>query len=175
MPKQPCNDFFPKEGNSSVTYCITCGIEKSLHQSNKTNNMLERKVAYDIATNELIPITTISTFIPEIVEKGWGHEKIIYNGESYCGKILSFNEGKKFSLHYHVEKHETWYVIKGKLSLTWIDPTIGKSNVIDLSVGDCVTIPQGVPHQLFAYEDSEVMEVSTPHKDSDSYRIHKGD
>lgn len=137
--------------------------------------MLERKFAYDITTNKLMPINTISVGIPEIVEKGWGHEKIIYNGETYCGKILSFTGGKKFSLHYHVEKHETWYVIKGRLNLTWIDPNIGNSNVIDLSVGDCVTIPQGVPHQLFAYEDSEVMEVSTPHKDSDSYRIQKGD
>lgn len=137
--------------------------------------MLERKVAYDIVTNELIPITKISAFRPTIVEKGWGHEKVIYNGETYCGKILSFKEGKKFSLHYHVEKHETWYVIKGKLSLTWIDPTIGKKQGVDLNVGDCVSIPQGVPHQLFAYENSEVMEVSTPHKDSDSYRIEKGD
>ena len=64
---------------------------------------------------------------------------------------------------------------KRKIKPTWIDPTIGKKQGVDLNVGDCVSIPQGVPHQLFAYENSEVMEVSTPHKDSDSYRIEKGD
>lgn len=140
-----------------------------------TVSNLKREMAYDISTNELVPITRVEAFKPQIVEKGWGHEKVIYNGETYCGKILSFKEGKKFSLHYHLEKHETWYVIKGKLSLTWIDPIVGKWDGFDLNVGDCVSIHQGVPHQLFAYEDSEVMEVSTPHKDSDSYRIQKGD
>ena len=73
--------------------------------------------------------------------------------------------------HKHHDFEEYWYVIKGKLSLTWIDPNIGKWEGIDLNVGDCVSIPQGVPHQLLAYEDSDIMEVSTPHKDSDSYRI----
>jgi mannose-6-phosphate isomerase-like protein (cupin superfamily) len=137
--------------------------------------MLEVRKLYDIETNELIPDTQILVRKAEIVEKGWGHEKIIYNGNTYCGKILVINEAKKFSLHYHVEKHETWYVLKGKVSFTWIEPQGGKWNGIDLNVGDCVTIPQGVAHQLFAYEDSEIMEASTPHKDSDSYRIQKGD
>ena len=34
-----CNNFIPRIGNSSVTYCFLCGIEKTLHQSIKTNNM----------------------------------------------------------------------------------------------------------------------------------------
>jgi len=136
--------------------------------------MLEQTNLYDIITGNTERDVIIRLRKPEIVKKGWGHEKIIYNGESYCGKILVINEGKKFSLHYHIEKHETWYVLKGKLSLIWIDPKVGKWNGVDLNVGDCVVVPQGCPHQLLAYEDSEIMEVSTPHKDSDSYRIEKG-
>lgn len=30
----PCNNFIPKEGNSSVTYCLVCGIEKTQHEFN---------------------------------------------------------------------------------------------------------------------------------------------
>jgi hypothetical protein len=33
----------------------------------------------------------------EIVEKGWGKEIIFVNNPEYCGKILCFNKGKKFS------------------------------------------------------------------------------
>ena len=32
------------------------------------------------------------------------------NNSEYCGKILRFNSGKKFSMHYHLEKKETWYI-----------------------------------------------------------------
>jgi hypothetical protein len=32
-----------------------------------------------------------------------------------------------------------------------------------------------MPHQLYAMEEGEIIEVSTQHFDSDSYRIYKGD
>jgi len=40
----------------------------------------------------------------EIVEKGWGKEIIFVNNPEYCGKILCFDKGKKFSMHYHIQK-----------------------------------------------------------------------
>jgi mannose-6-phosphate isomerase-like protein (cupin superfamily) len=43
-----------------------------------------------------------------------------------------------------------------------------------MSVGDSVTIPIGLPHQLTGLEDGEIFEVSTQHFDHDSYRIEKG-
>ena len=47
------------------------------------------------------------------VPKGWGDEIIIENNEMYCGKLLRFKQGAKFSMHYHMIKDETWYVDKG--------------------------------------------------------------
>ena len=44
-----------------------------------------------------------------------------------------------------------------------------------LHKGDVVTILIGMPHQLYAIEEGEIIEVSTQHFDSDSYRIYKGD
>jgi mannose-6-phosphate isomerase-like protein (cupin superfamily) len=111
----------------------------------------------------------------EIVNKGWGHEIIFVNNDDYCGKILCFNKGKKFSMHYHVEKKETWYVSKGKFILNWIDTPTGTNYSEYLNVGDVITNERGEPHQVYALEDSELFEVSTKHKDEDSYRISKGD
>ena len=63
------------------------------------------------------------------VEKGWGHELHIENNNDYCGKLLVFNKGKKFSMHYHVEKYETWFIQKGKLRFKWINPS--NANIVE--------------------------------------------
>lgn len=110
----------------------------------------------------------------EIVNKGWGKEIIFVNNDEYCGKILCFNKDKRFSMHYHLLKKETWYVAKGRLILYWIDTANGISYTEYLEVGDVVTNERGAPHQLIALEDSEVFEVSSKHYDEDSYRIWKG-
>lgn len=112
--------------------------------------------------------------VSEIVKKGWGKEIIFANNKEYCGKILCFEKGKKFSMHYHLRKKETWYVAKGRFILNWIQTDIGKSHSEFLEVGDVITNERGEPHQLVALEDSEVFEVSTEHYDEDSFRIYKG-
>uniref|UniRef100_A0A6C0B6D9 Cupin domain-containing protein n=1 Tax=viral metagenome TaxID=1070528 RepID=A0A6C0B6D9_9ZZZZ len=111
----------------------------------------------------------------EIVEKGWGKEIIFVNNPEYCGKILCFNKGKKFSMHYHVQKKETWYVAKGRFILNWIETENGINYSEYLEVGDVITNERGEPHQLVALEDSEIFEVSTRHYDEDSFRVKKGD
>lgn len=109
------------------------------------------------------------------IEKGWGNELIIVNNEKYCGKILSFKRGCKFSMHYHIIKQETWYVNSGKFIFDWIDTETAEKHTMELFKGDVVTIPIGMPHQLHALTDGEIFEISTQHFDSDSYRVAKGD
>lgn len=110
-----------------------------------------------------------------IVKKGWGSEVWIHNDEQYCGKILYFEKDKKFSYHYHMEKNETWYVIKGSFELRVKDPVTAEDSEFNIKEGDRVYIGRGLPHQLRALEDSVVVEVSTQHFDEDSYRIEPGD
>lgn len=117
------------------------------------------------------PLVTECCKIP----KGWGHELIIENNEKYCGKVLVFKEGCKFSMHYHMIKDETWYVNKGQFIYRYIDTELGITHEIKLKEGDVVRQRPGQPHQLIALTDGEVFEVSTQHFDSDSYRIYKGD
>lgn len=109
------------------------------------------------------------------VEKGWGYEVIIINNELYCGKILHFNRGAKFSMHFHINKKETWYVSTGSFLFRWINTK--NADVIEESLkpGDTITNEIGEPHQIICLEEGDIFEVSTNHQDSDSYRVGKGD
>jgi len=117
---------------------------------------------------------------PEVIEgcyvpKGWGNELIIENNEMYCGKLLRFKSNCRFSMHYHMNKDETWYVQKGKFVYRWIDTENADMNESILRKGDVVRQRPGQPHQLMALTDGLIFEVSTHHEDSDSYRVMKGD
>lgn len=117
---------------------------------------------------------------PEVCEgckvpKGWGEELIIENNEMYCGKLLIFKEGCKFSMHYHLIKDETWYVNEGEFIYRWIDTETAETHKVKLKPGDVVRQRVGQPHQLMALTDGVVFEVSSQHFDEDSYRVIKGD
>ena len=117
---------------------------------------------------------------PEIIKyedhpKGWGHERWIVNKEKYCLKILSFKQDSSFSMHYHIEKEETWYVSKGSLELSYYDLTNAKRISKTIDKGMVVDIKPNIPHKLKALEDSEIIEVSTQHFEHDSYRVEPGD
>ena len=110
-----------------------------------------------------------------VVPKGWGEEIIIENNELYCGKVLIFNQGCKFSMHYHMVKDETWYVEYGEFLYRWIDTETADMHEEKLIEGDVVRQRPGQPHQLEAISNGRIFEVSTHHKDSDSYRVLPGD
>jgi len=109
------------------------------------------------------------------VPKGWGEEIIIENNEKYCGKILIFKQGCKFSMHYHMNKDETWWVEYGEFLYRWIDTETADVNETKLREGDIVRQRPGQPHQLEAISNGRIFEVSTHHEDSDSYRVSPGD
>ena len=111
----------------------------------------------------------------EFVPKKWGREIIIHNDQDYCGKILKFKNGGKSSMHFHLKKIESFYVIKGEFLLKFIDTDDATPHEKRISVGSVVEISQGDPHQLIALTDGEIFEVSTQHFEHDNYRIEKGD
>jgi len=110
-----------------------------------------------------------------IVPKKWGEEIIIHNDENYCGKLLVFKEGAKFSMHFHMKKKETFYVQEGKFLLKYIDTRDATPMEEELTAGMIIEVQQGDPHQLLALTKGIIFEVSTQHFDDDSYRIGKGD
>ena len=112
----------------------------------------------------------------KFVEKEWGHEIWMANNEheDYCGKILHINQGCSSSMHFHMNKHETFYVTDGTLQVILIDTEQGKQHHHFVREGDTFEIDRGQPHQLIAYDgEVEFIEISTFHKNSDSKRIHR--
>ena len=109
------------------------------------------------------------------IPKGWGKEMIITNNQLYCGKILMFKKGCKFSMHYHLIKDETWFIAEGEFLYRWIDTETADIYEEELKPGDVVRQLPGQPHQLMAHTDGSIIEGSTEHFDDDSYRVSKGD
>lgn len=112
--------------------------------------------------------------MPDIHKKGWGYENWLVNNELYCGKILHFDIGSKCSLHYHKIKDETFYVLKGSIHL-YIVESISNIKQYTLGEGDTFHIPPGMCHAVESLGSADIIEISTQHFESDSYRIIKGD
>lgn len=99
--------------------------------------------------------------IPEKTEKPWGYELKWAHTEHYVGKILHINKGHRLSLQYHNEKVETMFVQSGKIQ--FIYGVLGeKMNVVELTSGQVFHVPAKGVHRVYALEDSDVFEVSTP-------------
>jgi quercetin dioxygenase-like cupin family protein len=109
------------------------------------------------------------------VEKGWGHELIWATNDRYCGKMMHFNTGARFSMHFHREKEETWYVQSGKFVVKWINTANAEQDEKELNPGDTWHNPPCMPHQLICVEEGTVVEVSTPDSVEDNYRVQPGD
>ena len=109
------------------------------------------------------------------VEKGWGSELIFASNDKYCGKFLNFNEGARFSMHFHSEKDETWFVLSGRFKVISINTKDASQHETELTLGDIWHNPPLLPHQVICIEKGTLIEVSTPDSVEDNYRIARGD
>lgn len=109
------------------------------------------------------------------VEKGWGHELIWATNDKYCGKMLHFKTGSKFSMHFHSVKEETWYVLTGSFIVRWIDTVDASEYEKALTEGDVWHNKPLMPHQIICTQEGTIIEVSTPDSVEDNYRVRKGD
>lgn len=99
------------------------------------------------------------------VKKDWGYEKWLVNNDLYCGKIIFIKKGHRCSIHYHKNKDETFYVLKGNIILELF------GDKIELKEGDSYRLLPGTVHRFIGTVDSTILEISTHHEDSDSYRL----
>jgi mannose-6-phosphate isomerase-like protein (cupin superfamily) len=114
----------------------------------------------------------VSVVLCKEVYKIWGKEIWMANTPLYCGKKLILKKGKRCSFHYHKIKDETFYIDSGRVMMER-RRIVGEAEVESriMVVGDVLRIPPGVPHRFSGLEDSVIIEISTHHEDSDSYRI----
>jgi mannose-6-phosphate isomerase-like protein (cupin superfamily) len=117
------------------------------------------------------------TRLSGVVPKGWGYELIWATNDKYCGKIMYFEKSNaKFSMHFHREKDETWFVNSGKFKVRWIDTSNAVLYEKLLNEGDVWHNPPLQPHQLICLQEgSSITEVSTADSVEDNYRVAPGD
>lgn len=104
------------------------------------------------------------------IAKVWGSEEIIVNNKDYCGKILTIFGGFISSYHCHKKKTETFYVLKGEVILDLGDKSRENIKRYYLQEGTSITINPGQYHFFTSRNEAKFLEISTHHKDSDSYR-----
>ena len=110
------------------------------------------------------------------IDKRWGYEicKVNNKEEDYCSKIISINEDFSTSMHYHINKHEAFYVRAGILRVDTLDTETSQTVSHFLEVGDVLEVERYLPHQLIAHNGPvEIDETSTFSCPTDSHRVYK--
>jgi mannose-6-phosphate isomerase-like protein (cupin superfamily) len=102
---------------------------------------------------------------PRRVEKPWGYELIWALTDDYCGKLLHVAAGHSLSLQFHRVKDESWLIQSGrvKLELGAVGDPILKAEIV--GAGAAFRYTPGTVHRVTALEDTDILEVSTPHLD----------
>jgi mannose-6-phosphate isomerase-like protein (cupin superfamily) len=112
----------------------------------------------------------------EIIRKVWGYEEWLIKTELYWAKHLHLEKGARCSIHYHREKDETFYVKRGIVRMLFKK---GNSMKKESELTEIVLAPKEQirikPNTLHCFESltltSLILEVSTPHREEDSYRL----
>jgi mannose-6-phosphate isomerase-like protein (cupin superfamily) len=74
----------------------------------------------------------------------------------YCAKFLFVFRGQTCPLHWHKGKHETFFLLRGKVRLLF------NGEERELQAGECLTVPSKTPHSFTGISPSLLLEVSQP-------------
>ncbi len=104
----------------------------------------------DFGTREFYRIGLIEFWVANEIEAG------------YCGKYMFVFDGQSCPMHSHKEKHETFFVVKGTIHVTFD----GQDRV--LREGDVLPVKTGKIHSFRAEGNALVLELSMPCKPADN-------
>ena len=85
------------------------------------------------------------------------------NDAGYCGKFLFVFAGQTCPRHYHLEKLETFYIVKGRVRMDC------GGEVREMKAGDVLRVETGTPHIFTGIEPTLLLEVSKPSIIDDNY------
>lgn len=110
----------------------------------------------------------------------WGYELRLVNTPLYCGKLIVLDNSYPSSLHYHKDKTETFIVLAGRAMIVyWIpsdsyEPEDDPHNTGicgEYGPGSIITMEKKQMHRFWTKDiPTLLLEVSTHHEDSDTYR-----
>lgn len=98
-----------------------------------------------------------------VIDKPWGHERILEKNDNYVVKEICIKAGKKLSLQYHKEKVEIMALTAGNAALYKEPPGI----MWQMRPFEPFLIAPGVLHRLGASPDEDciIVEISTTELD----------
>jgi mannose-6-phosphate isomerase-like protein (cupin superfamily) len=110
------------------------------------------------------------------IEKSWGFEQILTNG-AYCMKLLVYRKPLMSSLHYHENKHETFYISSG-VFMVEVGP-LGEipqayalpTELPKVGTGFSVVLPPRTLHRIHCLEPGTIVEASSHDDPEDCVRI----
>lgn len=81
----------------------------------------------------------------------------------YCGKFLFVVDGQTCPMHHHREKHETFFLVKGRVRMACdgVEREMGE--------GEVLPVPPGKDHQFTGIGPALLLEVSKPCMIDDNY------
>lgn len=108
-----------------------------------------------------------------VVETEYGYDIVWADTESYCGKILVFEQANsKTALHFHKTRNKSWFVNAGKFRVQWVDTADGKAYAKELPEGSVFHVPALMPVQLESLDSNSAMaETSNSNSAEDVYRL----
>jgi len=109
------------------------------------------------------------------IKSGWGKQILIAVNDMYRAKYLYFDVGSKTSLHFHIKKHETLYILSGEYYAVSVDKVTGKKSEHVLRKGDILISEPYSAHQIRCVMKGEILELSNNDYLDDVVRIEPGD
>lgn len=106
---------------------------------------------------------------PQVV-KAWGREIWLCNTPLYCAKLLVITPGFQCSLHRHLVKDETFFMLEGRYACAQFQDEAFQV----LSPGTEFHVPPGRYHRFWvpkAFPQAVLLEISTQHSDDDVERL----
>ena len=74
----------------------------------------------------------------------------------YCGKLMFVFDGQTCPLHHHLTKHETFYIMKGRVRMA------AGEEVREMGEGNVLPVAPGVRHSFTGIGPALLLEVSMP-------------
>lgn len=99
-----------------------------------------------ISRSELTEVDLHIPISPKVIEKVWGWEVIIANKDLYCAKLLILKKDHQCSMHYHINKDETFYFLEGLCLFEWGNQKDLKKYVV--SGGRSIYLPPRTEHRF---------------------------
>jgi mannose-6-phosphate isomerase-like protein (cupin superfamily) len=125
-------------------------FEKQIAEWNLVMPPVERMVV-DFGLGEFYKTGEIECWIANEVKEG------------YCGKFLFVFDGQTCPMHMHKTKHETFYIVRGRVRMKF-----GGGEKI-MNAGDVLPVPCGKLHSFTGVGPALLLEVSKPCIVDDNY------